>query len=206
MAPNTRWLVLPLALGLGLALTTAASAGEQRSVSSAYHREYRTATRPERSDPSPVARESAWGGQPAPWWEDGDASRSHWWSEHRPDPNRRPVKVPWDGPRSHNGIGWGDWHGRDERARRGWRAGWRGAAPGWGGVWWYGWGGDWPTYADTWEEGRWHQWHGWHDRERGWHHSGWSDGYRGGWHGEFGYGHGWGDGRRVIALPAPRGD
>jgi len=91
--------------------------------------------------------------------------------------------------------GWDAWPGPDDRARRGLRAGWHGAAPGWGGVWWYGWGGDWPSYA------------GGHGHRGSWQDTGgsvWGSGDR--WHGEIGIGQGWGSGPRVIAQPAPRGD
>ena len=205
MAPETRWVLLPLALGVGLTmLSAAASADERRASTSAYHRDFHTATR---IDPPPAARGPAWGaccdGQSAPWWDESDAQRAHghWWERHRPDPNRRRIDVPSDGPDgawSQEGLGWNGWRGRDERARHGWRAGWHGAAPGWGGVWWYGWGGDWPAYAGRWEDGR------WYGAGRGWRHAEWRG--RGSWHGEFGFGHGWGNGRRVIAVPAPRGE
>ena len=193
MAPDTRWLLLPLALGVG-ALTTASAAGH-RSPMNAYHQEFRTATR---ADAPQAARTPAWGacceGQAGAWRDDDDASQSRWWAHHRPDPNRRraDADAP-DGGWPDEDIGWNGWHGSDEH--RGWRAGWRGAAPGHGGVWWYGWGGDWPAYAGSWERSR---WDGWGDPHR--------SGHRGGFHGEFGFEHGWGGGHRVIALPTPRGD
>lgn len=206
MAPKTQRSRLALALAIGLAaLIPAASAAEHPPGIGAYHQAYRTAARP---DPRQAARDpsdsACCDGQAAPWWNEGNGSRpeSAWWAQHRPDPNRRRVEGPSersDGTWWRDGAGWDGWHGYDERSRRGWRAGWRGAAPGWGGVWWSGWGGDWPAYAGGWERG------GWHHRDRGGRVS-WGEGHRGRWHGEFGFEHGWGDGRRVIALPAPDGE
>jgi hypothetical protein len=199
MAPKTHPLRLPFALGIGLvALTSTASADEHPGVA-AYHREYRTAIRP---DPPAVVRDSSWSGQAGPWWNDqsGPPAQSAWWAQHRPDPNRRRIEIPSDGS---DGAWWRDdlgWHETDERARHGWRAGWRGAAPGPGGVWWFGWGGDWPSYAGSWERG------GWQHHHHGGRWSSWGGGRSDHWHGEFGFGQGWGGGRRVIALPAQGGE
>lgn len=214
MAPQTRWLSGPLALALGFALTVTVSAGERRATVDghtvgAYHREFSTATRPD--PPHAVREEPAWGAccdtqSERPWWDDGAAaptSQSRWWTRHRPDPNRRRAEVPSDGPDgawSHDVIDREAWRGPDERSRRGWRAGWRGAAQGWGGVWWYGWGADWPAYAGSWDGNRWYH------AGRGWRHSGGRGAWQGRWRGEFGFGHGGGDGRRVIALPGQGGD
>lgn len=252
MAPHARWLLLPLALGLCLIAVaqerrTEVAAGPNGS----YHREYSTAVR---QDPPPAARAPVWGSwcdgaSACPDWGHGDGTpvpqEQRWWAGdgqqrgHRPDPNLRRVEVPgraeprgWSGPApwwqdgtsSGSPADWGSWREPDDRARRGWRAGWRGAAPGLGGVWWYGWGDDWPAYAGAWQPGwgatRWSGWQGdggshgyvqfgyghgggghWHgDIQYG---QGWNAGR---WHGEFGFGQGWTDGPRVIALPAPRGE
>jgi hypothetical protein len=224
MAARVRRLLLPLALGV-LILPAAASAQAQHRATfpDPYHREYRTATR---HDPAPAAHAPAWGSwadAPGAWWnqqapqpqadgygQDGGPVSGR---RGRPDPNLRMAVVPGDtDPRFANDAGmrdgwsgWGDGRTPDDRARHGWRAGWHGAAPGWGGVWWYGWGGDWPAYAadagDGWSDGGW-------SGARGWGGAGWGSGSgsRSGWHGTFGIERGWGGGSRVIAMPAPRGE
>lgn len=215
MAARAGRLLLPLAVGV-LALPAAVSA-QARHASTAldpYHREYHTAVR---HDPPAAAHAPAWGSwadTPAPWWNqptspapvtgtggaDGNPAPGH---HGRQDPNLRMAVVPdgqapygWSGDQMGNG-GWDGAHAPDERMRHGWRAGWRGAAPGWGGVWWYGWGGDWPAYA---ADGDGSGWNGSRARAGAGSDSG------SGWHGTFGFEQGWGGGgRRVIALPASRG-
>jgi hypothetical protein len=217
MAARARRLLLPLAFGV-LSLPTAASAQVRHPTTflDSYHREYHTATR---QDPPPAAHAPAWGSwadAPGAWWNqaapstqadgfagDGGAVSGH---RGRRDPNLRMAVVPGEddpgwtrGWRAHDdGSRWGGWRAPDDRARHGWRAGWHGAAPGWGGVWWYGWGGDWPAYA---EGGGWSD-DGWSGSRGG---AGWG-GSGSGWHGTFGIEHGWGGGRHVMALPAPRGE
>lgn len=213
MAAHAGRLLLPLAVG-ALVLPAGASAQARQPVPDAYHRDYHTAVR---HDPPPPAHAPAWGSwadTPAPWWNqptspapiDGrpgmDGMPVPGQHRRRPDPNVRMAVVPdargpdgWDGDQVGSG-GWDGAHAPDDRIRHGWRAGWRGAAPGWGGVWWYGWGGDWPAYA---ADGDGSGWSG----SRGW--DGWGRAGAGsGWHGTFGIEQGWGGGRRVIALPAPR--
>jgi hypothetical protein len=220
MAAHARRLLLPLALGV-LILPTVAAAQARRLATfpDPYHREYRTAVR---QDPPPAAHAPAWGSwadAPGQWWNDqraqqvpddgfGQGERPVVDHRRRPDPNLRMAIVPGDGggavdwgwardSGAHGDwSGWGGWRTPDDRARHGWRAGWHGAAPGWGGVWWYGWGGDWPAYADGWDGGGW-------DGSRGWGGAAWGSGT--GWHGTLGFEHGWGGGGRVIALPARRG-
>lgn len=193
------WFLLPL--GLGVALPAAAQAHREDADGRwAFHRDVRTAAR---HDPPPVAHAPAWGGwadmpradwsaSPEPAFASHDPSSPS--DRRRPDPNLRRVDVPGDA--MDRGVVGEPW--QDPRGRHGWRAGWHGAAPGWGGVWWSGWGGDWPAYAVGW------------DHERAAH----GDGR---WHGTFGLEVGWGagrvggafdhgGGRGVIALPAPRGD
>ena len=249
MAPHARWLLLPLALGVCLG----ASAQERRSAVAAappgaYHRSYSTAVR---QDPPPAARAPAWGswcdGSAGPAGGPGDGTpvpqEQRWWADggqrgHRPDPNLRRVDVPgpdprgWNGPDPwwrdgysswHAGGDWSGWREPDDRARHGWRAGWHGAAPGWGGVWGYGWGDDWPAYAGAWQPGGWGAppWSGWQGNGHGYVQFGYGQGHGGHWqgefhygqgwggerwHGEFGVGQGWSDGPRVIALPSPRGE
>lgn len=194
----------------------------------AYHVEVRTAVR---QDPPAVAHAPAWGSwadAPGAWADAPSAtpadipSTRRNLSHRRPDPNLRvrtptgDVEIPGPAPFDHLQAGGdGRWDGvrtPDDRARHGWRAGWHGAAPGWGGVWWYGWGGDWPTYAmdggaaDGWSRagtlrvGYGHGREGWH---RGFEYSqGWGAGRA---HGMFGFGHDHGGGH-VIALPAARGE
>lgn len=194
-----RWFLLPL--GLCVALPAAAQARRGADAGWAFHSEVRTAVR---HDPPAVAHAPAWGGwaeTPGTGWHaasDPAFATSHDPSpaadRRRPDPNLRRVEVP-DEAADWSTVG-EPW--QDPRGRHGWRAGWHGAAPGWGGVWWSGWGGDWPAYAAGWDherptrgDGR---WHGTFGVEYGW----------GAGRGDGGFGHG--GGRGVIALPTPRGD
>ena len=197
------WLLLPLGLAAALSAPAQSRPAGDGDGAWAYHREVRTAAR---QDPPPVAHAPAWGGwadRPDARWADSgppadvvpaSPDRLPGYERPRRDPNLRRSEVPGVAP------AWGavgdPW--QDPRSRHGWRAGWRGAAPGWGGVWWSGWGGDRPAYAVGWDhagpgirDGR---WHGTFGIEVGW----------GAGHGADGFGRGGGSG--VIALPAPRGD
>jgi hypothetical protein len=220
MAAHAGRLLLPLAIGvLVLPAAVSAQARHGDTTPDPYHRDYHTAVR---HDPPPPAHAPAWGSwadTPAPWWNqptspapvtgtgaggsDAFPAPGH---HGRPDPNLRMAVVPdtqtpygWSGDQV--GNGWDGAHAPDDRMRHGWRAGWRGAAPGWGGVWWYGWGGDWPAYAADGGDSSWSGSRGWRGSPN------WGGAGAGsGWHGTFSFEQGWGGGgQRVIALPAPRG-
>lgn len=225
------WPVAFLAAGLTTqALAQRHAPAVAQAPRPAYHMVVRTA---ERHDPPAVAHAPAWGSwadAPGAWSGAGpgdppvatpvDAGRAwtHGTHAHRaPDPNLR-VRTP-SGEGGIPPYDWGAdprWNGvrtPDDRARHGWRAGWHGAAPGWGGVWGYGWGDDWPAYA-TGDGGDWASWPAtgavWIGYGQG--RGGWRGGfgYEQGWHagrghGLFGFGHE-GGGGRVIALPSLRGD
>ena len=226
MAAGARAIVWLFAL-VAPGLTTPVVAQAPRA---AYHLEVRTGVR---QDPPAAAHAPAWGswadapgawsdampgGTPVPTPQADAPAWTHRPPHRRPDPNLRvrtasgegeipPWDLQMDGDRR--------WYGGrtpDDRARHGWRAGWHGAAPGWGGVWWYGWGDDWPAYAGG--DGDWGPWSGGGTLRMGYGQGrgGWHGGfdYSQGWdadrsHGMFGFGHDRGGGR-VIALPSVRGE
>src|SRR5881392_2237813 len=173
MPPGARWFLVPLAAGVALGGASPLSAQGRAGVAPMpYHHEVRTAVRPDPAPQAHAPAWGSWcdNGVACGGWNDPSVTPqagSDPWSgsavpspaRHRPDPNLRRVDGPIGG--AERGPWWDDnapaapwqqpawaeggdaWSGAEDRVRHGWRAGWRGAQPGWGGVWWYGWGGDW---------------------------------------------------------------